>query len=127
MTVIFTNNDVTFCNYKLKSQFTAFMLSFFVGFGAEHFFLERNNVGAAKIVFYLVCCGLNVAYFILSKLIKNGQRYVEFIGTFEAVYLSCGFMYMILWNIYDWVNIGYGSFNDGNGFPMLPWNTTAGK
>ena len=117
-----TNEDVKFCNYKQKYQLTAFMLSFFVGFGAEHFYLENNNVAAAKFVFYVFCCGLNIVYFILYKFVKNGKKYVEFIGTFEAFYLACGFVYMILWNIYDWVNIGYGVYHDGNGIKMASWN-----
>jgi autotransporter-associated beta strand protein len=50
-----TNKDVIYCNYLKKSQLTAFMLSLFVGFGSEHFYLEYYEVGAAKFVFYLFC------------------------------------------------------------------------
>jgi hypothetical protein len=116
-----TNDEVKFCNYEQKKQLTAFLLSFFVGFGAEHFYMDRNKVGAAKIVYYVFCCAINIMYFILAKCTKNGKRFTEFIGTFEAFYLSCGFIYMILWNIYDWVHIGYNDIVDGYGFPLMPW------
>ena len=123
VTVYLSINDVVFCNYQQKNQLTAFMLSFFVGFGVEHFYLGRYNVASAKLVFYTLCCGLNIVYFILYKFCKNGKKYVEFIGTFEAFYLGCGFLYMVLWNIYDWINIGFNSLLDGNGMAMLPWKT----
>jgi hypothetical protein len=116
-----TNSEVKFCNYEQKKQLTAFLLSLFVGFGAEHFYMERNKVGAAKIVYYVFCCAINIMYFILAKCTKNGKKFTEFIGTFEAFYLSCGFIYMILWNIYDWVHIGYNDIVDGYGFPLMPW------
>jgi|LauGreDrversion4_2_1035121.scaffolds.fasta_scaffold159694_2 hypothetical protein len=121
ITISLKIDEIQYCNYKKKEQLTAFMLSFFVGFGAEHFYLERFNVGAAKLVFYTLCCALNIIYFILYKCVKDGKRYVEFIGTFEAFYLACGFFYMILWNVYDWVNIGYNSLLDGNEMQLLSW------
>lgn len=116
-----TNSEVKFCNYEQKKQLTAFLLSLLVGFGSEHFYLERNKVGAAKIVYYVFCCAINIMYFILAKCTINGKRFTEFIGTFEAFYLTCGFIYMILWNIYDWVHIGYNDIVDGYGFSLIPW------
>jgi hypothetical protein len=116
-----TNDQVKFCNYEQKKQLTAFLMSFFVGFGAEHFYLQRNKVAAAKLVFYFFCCLLNVIYFVLAKCVKNGKKFTEFIGAFEALYLGCGFIFMLLWNIYDWILIGNGTLTDGYGFPLTSW------
>jgi hypothetical protein len=117
-----TTEDMKFCNYKLKNQLTAFMLSMFVGFGSEHFYLERNSTGAAKFVFYIFCFALNIVMFIIYKCIPNGKTFVHHLSVYDVTYLGCGFVFIILWNIYDWVHIGYDTFLDGNGFKMIPWN-----
>jgi len=109
------------CNYQQKKQLTAFMLSIFVGFGAEHFYLERTGIAIAKLVFYIFCGFLNVLYLILYKCVPGGEKYVSFIHTYEALYLGCGVGYMLLWNIYDWVNIGFNSIPDGNNVLLSPW------
>jgi hypothetical protein len=122
-----TYGDFKYCNYQKKKQLTALLLSIFVGFGAEHFYLERYKSAAAKIVFSVFCFALNIIYFIIYKCFKDGKKYVEFIGAFEAFYLSCGFLYMILWTVYDCVNIGFNKYHDGNGIPMQTWyNNTSG-
>lgn len=109
------------CNYDQKKQLTAFMLSIFVGFGAEHFYLERNGIAIAKLVFYIFCGFLNILYLILYKCVPGGEKYVTFIHTYEALYLGCGVAYMLLWNIYDWVNIGFNDLKDGNNVALSPW------
>jgi hypothetical protein len=116
-----TTEQMKFCNYQLKSQKTAFFLSLFVGFGSEHFYLERNSTGAAKFVFFTVCFGMNLLMFILYYCTKEGKKYVQFLSAYEAMYLGCGFILVILWNIYDLVHIGFGTYLDGNGFRMIPW------
>jgi TM2 domain-containing membrane protein YozV len=109
------------CNYERKKQLTAFMLSIFVGFGAEHFYLNRTGVAIAKLVFYFFCGFLNVLYLILYKCVPGGAKYVTFIHTYEALYLGCGVGYMLLWNIFDWVNIGFNDLKDGNNIELSPW------
>lgn len=123
------NNNITFydytgqkgCNYKKKKQLTAFMLSIFVGFGAEHFYLGRTGIGIAKLVFYIFCGFLNILYLILYKCVPGGEKYVSFIHTYEALYLGCGVGFMLLWNIYDWVNIGYNDLRDEYNIGLAPW------
>jgi hypothetical protein len=110
------------CNYKLKSQLTAFMLSIFVGFGAEHFYMERLDTALAKLFFYIGCCLANVVFFIIYRCFPSKRKYLEFLGTFETLYLGCGVFFILLWNIYDWVNIGYNVMPDGYGFPLVSWD-----
>ncbi len=118
----YTNN--TMCDYEKKSQLTSFMLSMFVGFGAEHFYMERIDTAISKLIFYIFCYGLNIVYFVIWKFFPNKRHLIQFIGIYEAIYLSCGVIFIVLWNVYDWVNIGYGDFKDGNNIPLLPWNVT---
>jgi hypothetical protein len=123
-TVNLTSNEFQYCNYKRKYQLTAFMLSMFVGFGSEHFYLERYSPAIGKLVFYMICFTVNIAYLIVYKCCPNGKKHMQFLGFFEAFYLVCGVVTVILWNVYDLVNIGYDDFLDGNDKPMIPWNTT---
>ncbi len=109
------------CNYNQKNQLTAFMLSIFVGFGAEHFYLEKTGIGVAKLIFYFFCGFLNILYLVVYKCVPGGKKYVPFIHAYEALYLGCGVGYMLLWNIYDWVNIGFNDMLDGNNFKLTPW------
>jgi hypothetical protein len=111
------------CNYKLKSQLTALMLSMFVGFGAEHFYMERLDSGISKFFFYIGCCLTNIIFFVIYKCFPSKRKYIEFLGTFETLYLGCGIFFILLWNIYDWVNIGFNSLPDGHNMPLLSWNT----
>ena len=120
--ITLTTEDMKFCNYKLKSQLTAFMLSVFVGFGSEHFYLEKIPTGIAKFVFYLFCFAMNIAMLIIYKCRPDAKTFIHHLSVYEVTYLGCGFIYIILWNIYDWVHIGYFSYLDGNGFKMIPWN-----
>ncbi len=120
--ITLTTDDIKFCNYQLKSQLTAFMLSIFVGFGSEHFYLEKISTGIAKFVFYLFCFAMNLVIFIIYKCKPDGKTFIHLLSVYEVTYLGCGFIYIILWNIYDWVHIGYFSYLDGNGFKMIPWN-----
>jgi hypothetical protein len=121
---IYDYTNSTMCDYEKKSQLTSFLLSMFVGFGAEHFYMERIDTAISKLVFYLFCYGLNIVYFIVWIFIPSKKHLIQFIGTYEAIYLSCGVVFIVLWNVYDWVNIGYNIFLDGNSMPLLSWNTT---
>lgn len=118
---LYTYPTQKMCNYEQKKQLTAFMLSIFVGFGAEHFYLDNSGVGVAKCVFYIFCGFLNVLYLIFYKCVPGGEKYVSFIHSYEALYLACGVGYMLLWNIYDWVNIGFNDQLDGKGVRLSPW------
>ena len=49
-----TIDDIEMCNYKLRKQLTALMISIFVGFGSEHFYMGNYDVAAGKLVFYKI-------------------------------------------------------------------------
>jgi hypothetical protein len=109
------------CNYQKKSQLTTLMLSIFVGFGAEHFYLENIPLAASKFFFYLFCYGLNLILLVLYKCSDKYKKYVEFISEVEYTYLVCAFISIVLWNIYDWVNIANNNYLDSNKISLKPW------
>ena len=97
----------------------------FVGFGSEHFYLNRIDSGISKLFFYIFCYGLNIVYFIIYKFFPKKRYLIEFIGVYEGIYLLCGVILIILWNVYDWVYIGYNEILDGNDMRLLSWNITS--
>ena len=110
------------CNYKMKDQLTALMLSIFIGFGSEHFYMGNNDVGAGKFVFYIFCYFLNIGLFLFYILFKGKRDLLKFIGLFEGIYMALGFIFMFLWNLRDWIKIGLNHLEDSKGYPLYSWN-----
>ena len=113
--------DLKLCNYSKKKQLTAFMLSLFVGFGSEHFYMDKNDVGIAKFVFYLSCYAGNIVLFIIYQWFPEKHHLIEFLGQYEAIYMTCGFITAILWVIYDLIKIGNMDYMDGKNIPLIAW------
>lgn len=116
-----TLSKTKMCNYKMKDQLTALMLSIFIGFGSEHFYMGNNDVGAGKFVFYIFCYFLNIGLFLFYMLFKNKRDLLKFIGLFEGIYMGMGFMFMFLWNLRDWIKIGLNHLEDSKGYHLYPW------
>ena len=117
------NNDYKeVCNYKLKSQLTALMLSIFIGFGSEHFYMGNKGVGAGKFVFYIFCYFLNIGLLLFYVLFKHKRNLLKFIGLFEGIYMALGFLFMFFWNLRDWIKIGLNQIPDSKGFKLYSWN-----
>lgn len=114
-------SDLKMCNYSKKKQLTAFMLSLFVGFGSDHFYMDRNDFGIAKLVFYCACCVGNIVLFIIYMWFPEKIHLIDFLGQYEALYMGCGFIVAILWIIYDLIMIGNLSHFDGKGIPLQEW------
>lgn len=122
ITVDLKSEDFKMCNYALKRQLTALMLSIFVGFGSEHFYMQNNSVAAGKFVFYIICYYMNIALFGFWLFNKAKRHLLSFIGTFEGIYLGMSFLFMFLWNLYDWIKIGKNEMPDGKGYNLYSWN-----
>jgi hypothetical protein len=116
-----STEKVSMCNYEKKKQTTTLLLSLLVGFGAEHFYLGNVPLAVAKLVFYIFCYGMNLIILVLYKFSENLKPYLEFIGEIEFTYLSCALISILLWNIYDWVNIINNVYSDVNTVPMKAW------
>lgn len=111
------------CNYEKKEQLTAFLLSLFLGiFGAEHFYLGNTDRGITKLCFSLFCFIGNIIIFSISRCCGKDKQYlIEFVGRYEAIYLGCGFVFMLLWFIQDLILIGTLGVTDVNGIPLKSW------
>ena len=110
------------CNYKLRKQLTALMISIFVGFGSEHFYMENYSVAAGKFVFYIFCYYLNIGVVVFYFFFKQKRDLLKFIGIFEGIYMGLGFTFMFFWNLYDWIKIGMNEMPDGKGYKLYSWN-----
>lgn len=111
------------CNYEKKEQLTAFLLSLFLGiFGAEHFYLGNTDRGITKLCFSLFCFIGNIIIFSISRCCGKDKQYlIEFVGRYEAIYLGCGFVFMLLWFIQDLILIGTLGISDANGISLKSW------
>lgn len=111
------------CNYEKKEQLTAFLLSLFLGFfGAEHFYLGNSDRGITKLCFSLFCFIGNIIIFSISRCCGKDKQYlIEFVGRYEAIYLGCGFVFMVLWFIQDLILIGTLGISDANGVSLKSW------
>jgi len=117
-----SNGEIEYCNYKLKSQLTALMLSIFIGFGSEHFYMGNKGVGAGKFVFYIFCYFLNIGLLLFYVLFKHKRDLLKFIGLFEGIYMALGFLFMFFWNLRDWIKIGLNQIPDSKGYKLYSWN-----
>ena len=117
-----TIDEIKMCNYQLRKQLTALMISIFVGFGSEHFYMGNYDVAAGKLVFYIFCYYLNIAIVIIYVFCKKKRNMLKFIGIFEGIYLGMGFGFMFCWNLRDWIKIGLNDLPDGKGYKLYSWN-----
>merc|ERR1719295_1405519 len=109
------DEDKVYCNYKQKSQLTAFLLAFFLGFyGGGQWYLGLYGLAGAKLavtlVFYYASCCLQMA--------------MESIGT-EAwpgqVCLCCGWLGIFIWWLVDIIHFGMNDYEDENGVLPYEW------
>ena len=116
-------SDFKMCNYKLRKQLTALMISIFVGFGSEHFYMENYSVAAGKFVFYIFCYDLNIGIVVFYIFFEKKRHLLKFIGIFEGIYMGIGFTFMFFWNLHDWIKIGINDMPDGKGYKLYSWNS----
>lgn len=117
------------CNYQQKEQFTAFMLSFFLGgAGAGRFYLENWTLAALKLSFCMgfpciiccvvCCCGIGAG---LKEDLGSGGGSEVIMGSMGCFGCCCLCIYilgMLSWILTDVILIGIGDAQDGNGVSM---------
>lgn len=133
------NSDVKCC-YKRKSQFVAFALETFVGFGVGHFYIENDFVGMIKMLLCITlccsCCLISVCFCYKedpNTLIgeNRGRRvYREHLNmssryplkyklfNFFLIFSCCS---IVLWQLIDAILFGINFYSDGNGIRLEPW------
>jgi hypothetical protein len=132
------NNGI--CNYKLKTQITAFLLSFFLGpVGAEWYYVGDcdpyyNAVGVAKCIIFVLAI-----IFIFSAWCSSDMKDIRLCDDENSCIRTCGdgiiinvsslilgmsfiaFLFVFLWYISDWIRIVSDPCNmkDPNDFCLL--------
>jgi hypothetical protein len=114
----FPENSIYQCCYKRRSQINAFLLEFFVSFGAGHMYTGRGDYAGSKITILLLFIGLNI--FIHSAILcygKNGKvwKWMKYIIIVTSV---VGFL---TWQILDLIMYGLNKYVDANGVTLKEW------
>lgn len=106
------------CCYQKRKQIKAFLLEFFVSFGAGHFYAGRNGIGGAKVFLFLFCITLNIFVFGVIKCYKQAGKLWHLLSSVSlAISLSCYF----LWQLIDMIMFGLNKYVDGNGVDLQAW------
>ena len=109
------NNDIV-CNYERKKQLNAFLLEFFVTYGAGHFYTENYKYAIPKLLVFVFLYCLFIVLRIISKAKEENKTANLLICIFAAV---C-FVGMITWQLIDVFKYGYNKYKDGNGIELFP-------
>jgi len=121
----FPQNSLIQCNYQRKSQMTAFLLEFFITFGAGHFYVEFYQFAVPKMFFWIIGLFLFIAYRIISKQNNTDEDDEDNADTTNLILalISCIFCYgMLVWQIADVILFGVNYYTDGNLIGLHAWN-----
>jgi TM2 domain-containing membrane protein YozV len=107
------------CNYKQKSQLAAFLLQLFLGkFGAGHFYVGSNALGAGEIclTFGLIplACFLT-PMFNAFDVSETGRKKI-----WKKLQWVVGTAVFVWWLV-NTIKFGLNEYNDGNGVPLKSW------
>jgi len=113
------NSGEISCSYKRKNQMIAFLLEFFIPFGAGHFYLGNIALGIIKLSFML-CLPIIFIFMNYTCGNFNSRRFISKPFLWDKLFV----FYMIsllLWVFFDIVNISLMKYTDSNGVQMQPW------
>lgn len=105
----YTNEKIQRCSYKLKKQFIAFLLEFFLIIGIGHFYSSRYLYGALKAAAFIF-----VILFDFCLRAKQKQPRTRVISI--VVYVL--YFLLLIWHTFDIVMFGINKFRDGNDLPL---------
>ena len=106
-------NNGIFCNYRLKSRYTAFLLEFFFPFGLGHFYAGKTYLSAIKLgLFILLVCGC------CGVICLNAKRQITFCSVVTCLIVVLSLLGIVVMEIFDLVSYGFGLYKDGNGIEM---------
>ena len=104
------------CCYKQKSATTAFLLEFFIGFGAGHFYVGNLFLGYIKAFVYSLFSCLGI-FMLVRKIIRAEIKpfIYKVIRTIGLLLCSCIF---IGWQSVDAILFAIEGYSDGNSAPL---------
>jgi len=111
------------CDYKRKSQLTAFLLSFFFGvFGAGRWYIGDILIGSIKVctIWGLTCCGTcGIALCFNTKNENSDKCVISCWRLFVSLFMLCWYIADII--IFATLKSGSTVLVDGNGIELKPW------
>lgn len=106
------------CCYEQKRQMKAFLLEFFVSFGAGHFYTGRTDMGIAKVMMFCFLFGLNVFMHSLVTCYKKSWKHLKLL---QRICLYLSILCCLIWQIVDLSNYGRNEYRDSNGINLVSW------
>jgi len=105
------------CSYKRKSQKTAFLLEFFIPFGAGHFYVGKWWLGLIKMICTLFAM-ITIYSFLICCLscVQNQKSYAAYMFFYYFVPILAS-----VWWLVDIILFGIDYFLDNNGVPLYTW------
>lgn len=108
-----SNSNITYCNYKQKEQFKAFLLETILIFGVGHFYSGRVLFGLIKALFFLLIISLDLM--IKKTLSKKNSKT-------NNLYFCASFVFyfiIVSLHLYDIVMLGLNKYTDGYGVELF--------
>ncbi len=114
-----TDNTV-YCQYKQKKQMTAFLLSFFIFFGAGEFYIERNDMAIPQLFFtmipFVILC---LTICISCQKDADGRR--PMVAKILMVLFGLFTLGVIAWYFVEVGGFAANMRLDGNEVPLQEW------
>jgi len=109
------------CCYKQYIQTTAFLYELFLGFGAGHFYCERNLNAGFKLAFLIATISaIMIMSFIKSNLSLKDQS-TDKVDFAQRILLILFIIFWVSWQIGDAIMFGTNQHKDGNNIQLEAW------
>lgn len=112
-------SDYSACSYSRKHQQIAFLLEFFIPFGAAHFYLGNYEAGLLKLLALIVLPVLLICLGVFVRRPNNTSMITKKRDVDSLIILYA--MGVLMWVFYDVLNIALDRYKDSNGVSMLAW------
>ena len=109
------NSDIQ-CNYERKKQLNAFLLEFFLTYGAGHFYIDNYKLAIPKLVVFIFLYCL----FIVLRIFTKSKEENKSANLAICISAAIAFVGMLAWQIFDLFWFGYNKYKDGNGVELYP-------
>ncbi len=107
------------CNYKKKSQLTAFLLELFISNGAGHFYVENYAYAVPKLITWVFSYYFFIFIRICCKSAEDNRR----INILITVLASISCIGMFTWQLLDLVLFGLNKYKDSYEIDLISWNS----
>jgi hypothetical protein len=108
-----------FCNYKQKSQMTAFWLSFFLmNFGGARFYIGNIEIAVGQLCYTIGFCFI-MCFFALC--LSSFSCSDENINTLFHILKGFWAIGLVIWWLYEIIMFGKNDITDNNGVSLYAW------